>query len=288
MKYTIAFILAVSLLGWRIVSLVPGERDPYYLKFTRGKSNGLIIGSSRAGQGIIPSRLGPGIYNFSFNSIIAPYGTAYQKAIREKLAPESRGPFIIEVNPSLLALSPMRERSDVFSFPEDGGLLARMWFFDLDPNLEYVVRSRRTPFYRDPEKIILKLHPDGWLEIPPTPDPKPGQRKRIIAHSYEELFSTHILSRKRTAVLKEIIEELKSRGKVLLVRLPTSPEVAAIERRHFPDFSPVMNEMARAHGISFYDLYEAGEVTTRDGDHLTKESAEVITDLIGARIRAPQ
>lgn len=288
MKYVVAIILAVSLFGWRIFTLIPEERDPYYLKFTKGNFKGLIIGSSRTAQGIIPSRIAPAIYNYSFNSIIAPYGPAYERAISGKVSPDARGPFIIEVNPSLLALSPIRERADVFTFPEDEGFLAKMWFSELDPNPEYVLRSRRTPAYRTPMKDPLKLHEDGWLEIPPNQQHEWMKKNGVMVNSYERLFRTHALSEKRITYLKSIVKSLSTRGEVFLIRMPTSPEVTAVEDKYFPGFDGFLTKLAHESGVRPINLFRMEGLVTKDGDHLTKDSAEKVSDLIRSHLDLPR
>lgn len=283
MKYAVAFSLALSLFAWRVFTLIPGPDDPYYSRFTKGNFQGLVIGSSRAAQGIVPSQLGEGIYNFSFNSVISPYGPSYSRAILKKLSPDARGPFIIEVNPSQLVNSGLRERKDVYDFPEDGGPLDRMFFFNLDPNPEYVLRFRLLPYYRSPSSAPLRLHSDGWLETLPSAGNRMG-RKAAIVRSYEDHFRTQALSEKRLIEFRRIVETLKARGPVLLVRLPTSPEIAAVEEKYFPDFS--VRKLADDLGVASLDLLRLPGVETTDGDHLTTATAETVTGLIRDAIRS--
>lgn len=285
MKYLVVFIIAISFFTWRIWELVPGENDPYYLKFTQGQYQGLIIGSSRAGQGIIPSLLNEDIYNFSFNGILSPYGPSYTRAIFKKISDQSHGPFIIEINPTSVALSSTRERADVFSYPEDAGLLANMHFFNSNPNLEYVMKSRRSPFYKkEHSPFTLRLHNDGWLEVVNAPNIQSEKRMEVMIKSYENLFKDNFLSGKRINSLKDLIQQLKRRGKVFLVRIPTSREISQIENKYFPQFDEDIAKIGQELNIPYINLFHEPGFQTIDGDHLTKESAENFTKLLKTKL----
>ena len=88
--------------------IADGRSDSYYTRFTTGTQHSLVIGTSRAAQGINPQVLDEIIYknnehhffNYSFSLFDSPFGPAYYKSITKKLNPVvTDGIFIIAVDP---------------------------------------------------------------------------------------------------------------------------------------------------------------------------------------------
>ena len=75
-QFSIIALIALSLFIW-IFSFADGTNDPFYLRFTSPKQNNLIIGTSRAAQGLQPKILN-GIcqtefYNYAFTLGRSPF-----------------------------------------------------------------------------------------------------------------------------------------------------------------------------------------------------------------------
>ena len=85
-----------------------GGVDAFYGRFASPAAGSLVLGTSRAAQGIRPAVLaarlagqfeGP-LLNYAFTLTHSPYGPAYLASIRRKLRPGVRhGLFIVAVDP---------------------------------------------------------------------------------------------------------------------------------------------------------------------------------------------
>src|SRR4051812_33254984 len=81
-----------------------GKSDYFYLRFTTPPQPSLILGTSRAAQGLQPSVFNESnlafakpMFNFSFANNISPYGPIYLNAIKKKVSTASKnGLFILE------------------------------------------------------------------------------------------------------------------------------------------------------------------------------------------------
>ena len=74
---------------YAVFSLADGSTDAFYVKFTTPKQKALIIGSSRAAQGLQPAVINlvlenTHIYNYAFSRVHTPYGPAYFNSIKKK------------------------------------------------------------------------------------------------------------------------------------------------------------------------------------------------------------
>ena len=79
-----------------LASFAGGNTDSFYRRFTSPQQSNLILGNSRAAQGVRPEFLhatnGEKFYNYSFTIFDSPYGEAYFKSIEKKLDElENRG-----------------------------------------------------------------------------------------------------------------------------------------------------------------------------------------------------
>src|SRR5689334_18034252 len=111
LRKTAMALLLVALIHLGAGFLANGTTDEYYLRFTTGKQRSMMLGGSRAAQGLHPSVFnnvdapslfaGP-MYNFAFTMGHSPYGATYREAIARKLDPDTRnGLFILQVDPWL-------------------------------------------------------------------------------------------------------------------------------------------------------------------------------------------
>lgn len=72
-----------------------------------------------------------------------------------------------------------------------------------------------------------------------------------------------------------MINYLRTKGRVYLVRLPTSKELIAIENKKYPHFNTLIRDMARKQNVQFFDFSaNYAEYDYTDGNHLYKESGK--------------
>ena len=107
---TILLYTAIVGLGMlAVLLLADGSTDPFYLRFTTPRQAGLIVGTSRPAQALLPARIrtaagqqdnAPALYNFSFTLVHSPFGPTYLEAIRAKMDHDVRDAVhIVSVEP---------------------------------------------------------------------------------------------------------------------------------------------------------------------------------------------
>jgi len=293
---------AVGLLG--ALGLATGLRrgyvDAFYARFAAPPAGSLVLGTSRAAQAIKPSVLaarlgsryeGPWL-NYSFTLAESPYGPGYLSSIKRKLMPGTRrGLFVLAVDPWSLSLlnklpyrgatNPLRLGEKTVIFPEEKSMVSQLASVSQNPNLDYLAHYLHKPFYQlllntDTARVIERLHPDGWLEIalpPPTANPALLQRRTAEKlATYRGLATSSHLAGQRLASLHSTIIFLQTHGQVVLVRLPTGPDMAAVETSYRPDFDQTMQKLANSCGIRYLN-YLRLPYPTNDGNHLTRGAA---------------
>ena len=285
------------------LALGPALRRPYldafYARFTSPPAGSLVLGTSRAAQAVQPAVLqarlgaryaGPWL-NYAFTLYESPYGPAYLASIRRKLAPATRqGLFVLAVDPWSLSMTKPSRPGEPLIFPEDQSLIGQMQEVSQNPNLEYLARHLRQPLYRvllHDTAGIERLHPDGWLEIalpPPTADTA-RLRQRIADKlaTYRPLAASSYLSAARLQSLRQLIGLLHSRGQVVLVRLPTGPALAALERQYQPRFDDLMRRLAASQHIPYLNYLDQ-PYPTNDGNHLTRDAARQFSQRLATDI----
>jgi hypothetical protein len=269
-----------------------GRVDNFHPKFTH-PARSLVVGSSRAAQGVDPSLL-PGatpFLNFAFTNTNSPYGPAYLRAIRHKVPPDTRdGLFLVEVNPTLLSIDSRQEREDERYFRENDLTLDRQLLFNLDPNFDYLLRNFREPLYRlfsaRRDQTPERAHANGWLEIR-LPDDAAARatRQRAGLRSYADVFAHYRWSPRRVHWLRKTVATLRAHGRVVLVRLPVSPGMAEMEAAYRPTFDAEITALAAAEGAEYFNLIgDSASYETTDSNHLTRESAHRCTQAIAERL----
>jgi hypothetical protein len=288
---------------------VPGNREPYYVRFTTPRRPSLILGTSRGAQGLVPSelefvfgnRIAEPILNFSFTASHSRWGPSYYDAFMQKLKRvEKPGLFILEVSPISLVIDKMQHRTFGAQYstndredllPEaNKGLLNCLNFFNLNPNLDYVrcrhSRSLYSLLYtplkdRDP---AYHLHEDGWLEVSLDKLSTPATREeRAVKH--RELLESTRWSQVREDWLRKSVRELNRFGRVFLVRLPTDKNIADVEHSEYPEFDKKMEDIAQSEGARYINYMEISlPVTTTDGSHLYRESSRRVSADLAHRI----
>ena len=300
---------AVGLLGG--LGLAAGLRrgyiDAFYARFTGPPAGSLVLGTSRAAQAVRPAVLaarlgaryeGPWL-NYAFTLAESPYGPGYLSSIRRKLAPGTRrGLFVLAVDPWSLSLPNNAQTINTLTkpsagqayqepviFPEAKSMVSQLASVSQSPNLDYLAHYMHKPFYQlllttNKAQVIERLHPDGWLEIalpPPTANPALLQRRTAEKlATYRQLAATSHLAPARLGSLAETIAFLKAHGRVVLVRLPTGPAMAALEKEYSPDFDQLMRQLSADKAVLYLN-YLPLPYPTNDGNHLTRTAAGLLS-----------
>lgn len=284
------FVLAVILSVFCLIDEM-GWSDWAYKRFRTSGEKSLILGTSRAAQGILPSVInksldGMGlylpIYNFSFTGTASPYGELYYKAVDKKIDKSSykNGLFILSVDPWGLSIN--EEDKDVYR--EYNRCLAYVDVY-MKPNFQYMFKYI-SPLSNDKS---MTLHDDGWYELDIPMDSLELERR--IDNKKKEYGNVTIeKSQYRLNWLAKTIQLLKSKGRVFLCRIPPSDYFVNLENRLWPDFDNDMNIVAKNNDVTYISLIHAHSLyRTIDGQHIYKEDGKIFTkelcDSIKARIK---
>ncbi|QOD61513.1 hypothetical protein H9I45_03420 [Polaribacter haliotis] len=281
----ITFLVTTILITYILLGfLADGTTDPFYLRFTSPKQKSLILGTSRAAQGIRPQILNSvidknilnhSIYNFAFTILHSPYGETYYKAIKSKLDENSfNGLFILSVDPWSIS-----QRTNLNYDIESKKELSKLTFFNMNPNYDYLVNSYKNSmfnllinkFNRD---STLLLHKNGWLEVNINME-KNDLRKRTLSkiEVYKENGKIYEISDKRIFWLDKTIQLLKKHGRVILVRIPVNKEILAVENELCENFDSIIN--TRFNNLLYLNYKEdSNNYTFIDGNHLYKASGK--------------
>lgn len=265
-----------------------GYTDPFYARFTTPKQNSLIIGTSKAAQGIRPAEINnvlkdDTIFNYAFTVAHSPYGPAYLKGIKRKLSEDTTdGIFIVTVDAWSIADSG-ENPNDETEFDENYSFLNKLGTVASKPNIPYLLSFYKNSYAKIFERdTIAFLHDDGWLEISAKMDADiVAQRIVNKAASLKKKRKEFILSETRLRYLYKTIEFLQEHGDVFLVRMPVHPGLTEIDNAVVPEFDSLMGELIREKGLPYLDLSSENEFYTyTDGIHLYKNSAAEVSRTI--------
>lgn len=265
-----------------------GKSDPFYSRTATPKQSSLIVGTSKAAQGLMPEVISPylkkDIYNFSFTVAHSPFGPAYLSAIEKKLKSETKdGIFIITVDPWSIS-SDGKDPNNEMDFGETKSFIGKTPSFSSKPNIPYLLNSFDDNYIKILMNFsLMEVHNDGWLEVFPPMD-STVVKKRIAENIVaQKLKSTNYrFSETRFQFLKKTVEFLKTHGRVYLVRLPMDYRIAEIEAEIVPDFEAKIQEFASAEFVPYLNLTNSNtKFTFTDGIHLYKSSAEQVSAEVG-------
>jgi hypothetical protein len=260
------------------------------------KPENIILGDSRGSQAVLPSVLKDKLHqkfdNFALNVVESPYGPIYLKALKRKIKPNTKnGIFILTVDPWNLSLGKTAHQYE--DFPETKSPLNKMYFYDLSPNYEYLLRNYSRSWFKiftereDKARSNTYLHKDGWLEVTVNmnKDSVAAREDNKIDIFYTDLSKKQAVSQMRISALEDIIKFLKPKGTVYLVRIPTSERLTKLEASYSPDFNQRMRAVSDKYGVTYFDFSpEAKKYTYTDGNHMYKESGKVFTAQIADSI----
>jgi hypothetical protein len=289
----IFIFLILPLLSFLFVfSLENGKADPFYHRFISPKQNSLILGTSRAAQGIQPAVLNEILdlekekkfFNYSFTVMHSPYGEIYTNSIVKKLDLDKsiQGVFILAVDP--WSLSSIKENPDDQNlFLEKGKMLDKLIFVHSIVNIQYFIKYYEKPFYEILVRKFLDsqsvLHKDGWLEIKINDEDKNyPKRLRSKINLYKENFNNASYSKSRMESFLRLIEILQKKGQVYMVRLPVDKEILKIENELIPEFDELINNISIQYSVPYLDLScKSSSYRYTDGNHLEKSSGKIVS-----------
>ncbi|WP_053972484.1 hypothetical protein [Mangrovimonas sp. ST2L15] len=282
------FLFVSLLLLFGIFSKADGYSDSFYIKFTTPKQSSLILGTSRAAQGLQPkvfdSILKIKFSNYSFSVIHSPYGSTYLNSVKKKLdASSKQGIFIVTVDPWSLS-SFTKVPDDSLSFREVKLALGNTPVVNIKPNPFYLLLNREGRYY---DLIIDKqsnmfLHDNGWLEVNVELDSltEIENVSKKVKKYREGMLQNAQFSQNRFKYLKETIKFLKENGEVYLVRLPVHPKMMELDDYLMPYFDKDI-ESAIDLSDGYLDITSLNtEFHYTDGNHLQKESGKVVSTII--------
>jgi hypothetical protein len=282
------FSIPIILMVLAILFSIDGYRDPYYLRLTTPRQTSLILGTSRAAQGLQPQVINQhlrrsDLYNYAFTRNISPYGPTYLRSIKNKIDTlASSGVFIVTVD-SWSVSSDSHDPDDSSSFEEVDSFLGQTQSVDVNPNIPYL-----SNFYEHPLRHLFStnkqmlLHDDGWLEV--SLDMKSVTQDDIdhkIDVYKQQIFPFYHYSATRYRYLGKTIEYLKQFGKVYIVRLPTHPKMMAIDDKLVPKLGKLLQDLSQTYQVPYLDLTPRNAAYQYiDGNHLYKDSGRVVSQEI--------
>lgn len=298
---TILFVLLLLITILFVFSRADGYTDPFYLRFTTPQQSSLILGTSRAAQGIQPQTLNKflkrnDIFNYSFTIAHSPYGPAYLNSIKKKLNHDTKnGIFILTIDPWSIS-SQGENPNDTCNFREQNLVIGKLRWVNMNPNIPYLMK-----YYNEPYKKlifnpitsintnnnvwtdIMYLHRNGWLEITIQMDSASVSERikgKIKAYK-EQILPLNKYSSKRLKYFIKTIDFLKDHGEVYIVRLPIHPQMMQLDDSLIPEFDEIMTKISSDKNVPYLNLTNKNETFRyTDGNHLYKDSGAIVTKLI--------
>jgi hypothetical protein len=287
------FFILVSVSLGIVFYQADGYSDTFYVRFTTPKQNSLIIGTSKAGQGIMPGELlkilpNDSIFNFAFTIAHSPYGPAYLKGIKRKLSDDSKnGLFIVGLDAWSIADS-SEDPNDESQFDENNSFLNKLGTVSSKPNIPYLLSFYKNTYIKIFKRdTIAFLHDDGWLEV------KTDMNEDVVARRIKNKVKRQIekkksfrFSKTRLSYLYETITYLQERGEVYLVKLPVHPDLLTSDDSVVPNFNELMIRLSQDTSAPYYDMSGENEnYRYVDGIHLYRDSSKEVTKKIALWIK---
>lgn len=280
--------------------------DDYYGKVSNGTKKSLVIGTSRALQGIIPSIVDStleneesSLYNFAFTLLSSPFGEVYYNAIESKVSPNStNGIFIVTVDPWSISQGKHYIPNDSI---DKKSVLFGLSNLTSNPNFEYLwekypsgwgdilLRKLELHFLEKNAKNLndnvtgsfSKIENDGWLNVYTSMDPSfVNEKENKKFRAYHESSKSNKFSEYRYSYLLKTIKKLKNYGSVYLVRLPVHKKMFEIESNYMPSFTSRI-EKAINYSDDYFDMTKLSfDFKYTDGNHLEKSSSKKVSIII--------
>ncbi len=246
------------------------KHDAFYVKLLDKTDKGLIIGDSRALQGINPEYLSFPTFNFAFTIGHSPFDNSYLKLIQKKIDTNSKikRHHIISITPWSL-LSPEKVIEDINPYFSENLTLQFT-----NPNWEYILKYWDLSIVNSLKLLRNKSFTTdlGWnnqnIDSTELYREYPRRVKEKIEnykHKYNKQNLT--IESHRVKNLLNIIQYMKKTGKVTIVRLPVSAEMLKLEKERFANFENLCLEISNKYAVKFIDLTDF-KIQTTDGNHI--------------------
>jgi len=235
----------------------------------------VILGDSRAYRGLDPSRLPGKVLNFGFSGASlrsAPYLFAGVQKVKPK------GTLVVAITPHALSSRALEANAfDALYQRHRADLVLSRAFAPLYPLTRPYTMAQMASLAKGKVKLLAPVSPSesystgGWVA-----SSRPAvQEAKATSKTYEEMLRTHPVSKRECEdFLSEISWYSASGYRVVCLRLPTSGDVKWAE--NFDD--AYLRERVVDLGMEWFEC-PPGE--TYDGSHLTRASAERISDALG-------
>ena len=285
-----------------------GHTDPFYVRFTAPKQTSLILGTSKAAQGLRPSILNEklnrnDIFNYAFTLRISPYGPVYLESIKNKLKKNSNGGIFILAVDTWSIFTDTDTPNNPETFKENSRFLPKITIPDANPNINYLLSGYEDMYVKILyNKSFMFLNDNGWLEVYIN-----NYKNKLISTTTHRSFyfdslrhvkhfeasitrylnktKTYKYSQLRLEYLKKTIKFLKTRGEVYLVRLPVHNDMIEIENSIMSDFNSTMTTISNDFSIDYYDLtYLNSSCNFNDANHLNRESTTFVSKELAKKI----
>lgn len=126
----------------------------------------------------------------------------------------------------------------------------------------------------------------GRTEVDYVPKSKSEWEARVKAllTRYDPLAKKYDYIDEAEQIAKNIINNLKKRGDVILVRIPVSVPMLTLEDKVCPDFNHRMNRLAEITDVKYFNFTHHNFQTT-DGNHLTLQEGNRFSATLADSIR---
>jgi len=277
---------------YAVFAIANGSTEPYYLKLTTPLQESMILGTSKAAQGLQPEifteviypEMKKHFYNYSFSLDDSPFGPAYLESIKKKLKPGTTDAiFVLTVDPWSLS-GGENELGGIENFRDADGCLAKISIVDMNPNIDYLINAYKYSYYRILMNYKLQKHEflkkDGWLEIK-VPMDSASEAKRTagkVGFYRNEMLNKYKFMPERFDYLVKTIEFLQQHGKVYLVRLPVTEGIFEVDDEAMPDFDEKMELLSKKYNVPYLSYRtRPHDFDYTDGNHLYKTSGAVVS-----------
>ncbi|OHX65549.1 hypothetical protein [Flammeovirga pacifica] len=281
---TSLFCLASIIITCCLIFTIDGRSDPFYLRFTTKKQSSLILGTSRAAQGIVPSifrdSLNIDIYNYAFTVGHSPYGPVYLESIKKKLDTKNKNNiYILAVDPWAIS-SWCEEPDNINQFRENKLCLSYINNVNSLPNFEFIYNYDQSPYNLFLKKTKMLLHTDGWLEVEINKSEisNSSRLKKEETYRQEHLPRTKF-STVRFQYLQKTINYLNQFGEVYLVRIPIHDKILQIENDLNFDFNEKITLLKGYKNYYDFTLIRNQFLFT-DGNHLHRSSSKDFSKIL--------
>lgn len=294
----LVYLFCLFLLILALFYSADGHTDGMYLKFTTTEKSSLILGTSKAAQGLQPSIINKildrdDLYNYAFSLSHSPYGPAYLESIDKKLNKSTKnGIFIITVDP--YSVSSEKEKSDnSINFRENEYSVGKIKNVNTFPNFDYLIyHYPHQYFYLLTPNIKSNypriLHDDGWFETNLSTDEKVVKSRTVVnVSNYKEEVSKRRFSEVRFSYLVKTIELLSKYGQVYIVRLPIIKPLLKFENAVVPDFDIKIQDICTKYNLNYLNLnLNQDNYSFLDGNHLDENSSSIVSKQLGIWIKS--